>query len=155
MATGDIIAQTVVERKQWKDYSAKRTGRFLIFGTCLLGPTLAIWYRTLDKIVKVQGTAGSLMKMALDQTVMAPVILTTFLGTMSLWTTYSTESAVKNIKQNLWPILLDNYKLWPAAQLINFYFMPLDQRVLFASLIALLWNTYLSYATSPSNRTDK
>jgi len=148
MAAGDVIAQTFIERTSWKEYSPQRTGRFFIFGTCLLGPTLSVWYRTLDKLVTSQRTTSSLIKMALDQSLMAPVVLTSFLGTMSFWTTYSIDAALNNVTQNLWSVLMANYKLWPAAQVINFYCIPLNQRVLFSSVIALFWNSYLSYRTS-------
>ena len=42
-------------------------------------------------------------------------------------------------------MLLGFYKLWPAAQLVNFYVIPLKFRVNFSNIVSLFWNTYVSW----------
>ena len=42
-------------------------------------------------------------------------------------------------------MLFGFYKLWPAAQLFNFYVIPLKFRVNFSNIISLFWNTYVSW----------
>lgn len=42
-------------------------------------------------------------------------------------------------------MLLGFYKLWPAAQLVNFYIIPLKFRVNFSNIVSLFWNTYVSW----------
>ncbi len=37
------------------------------------------------------------------------------------------------------------YKLWPAAQIVNFYLIPLKFRVNFANIVSLFWNTYVAW----------
>jgi len=44
--------------------------------------------------------------------------------------------------------MIVNWKLWPAANFVNFKFVPVQLQVLFANFVALIWNTYLSWATS-------
>jgi len=41
-----------------------------------------------------------------------------------------------------------NYKIWPLANLINFSVVPLKFRVLFANVISVFWNMYLSAASN-------
>lgn len=43
MAVGDVIAQFVVEKKSVDDYSATRTGRFLVFGTFALVSVVCVY----------------------------------------------------------------------------------------------------------------
>ena len=40
-----------------------------------------------------------------------------------------------------------NWKIWIPAQVLNFGFVPLQYQVLFANVVALVWNTYLSWVT--------
>ncbi|XP_038051871.1 protein Mpv17-like isoform X2 [Patiria miniata] len=80
-----------------------------------------------------------------------------FIGGPLLFTWYSTldkfvkgTAAIKTLKcvaldQNFKTTLINNYKVWPAAQIINFYFVPLQHRVLAVNCVALFWNTYLSW----------
>lgn len=41
-----------------------------------------------------------------------------------------------------------NYKLWPLANAINFSLVPLKLRVLFANVVSVFWNMYLSAASN-------
>lgn len=38
-------------------------------------------------------------------------------------------------------MLLNSYKIWPAVQIINFYLLPFEARLLVGSLVSLIWNT--------------
>ncbi|ESO08594.1 hypothetical protein HELRODRAFT_169468 [Helobdella robusta] len=47
--------------------------------------------------------------------------------------------------QDYFLILFNGYKVWPLAQLINFYIIPLQHRILFVNMVALFWNVYLAF----------
>jgi hypothetical protein len=47
----------------------------------------------------------------------------------------------------MWPALKTNWSMWIPAQLVNFALVPIQFRVLVANIVALFFNTYMSYAT--------
>eukprot|EP00918_Siedleckia_nematoides_P051316 GHVU01112303.1.p1 GENE.GHVU01112303.1~~GHVU01112303.1.p1 ORF type:complete len:186 (+),score=19.24 GHVU01112303.1:140-697(+) len=145
MGMGDTIAQVAVEKKGLKNYDVPRTTKFFLFGTIVLGPGLKAWYVLLDKLYKGQGALTTIKKVATDQTILAPVLLCVVLGSINFWNTYSVQAVKAKLKQDYKEVLITNYKVWPAAQLINFYFVPLQLRVVYVQVIALFWNTYIAY----------
>jgi hypothetical protein len=42
------------------------------------------------------------------------------------------------------PGLLANWKLWPAAQLVNFTVIPPEQRILFGNIVGVCWTCVIS-----------
>ncbi len=38
-----------------------------------------------------------------------------------------------------------NWTVWPLAQYINFAYIPTEQRVLYVTVLGLVWNSYLSH----------
>jgi hypothetical protein len=50
--------------------------------------------------------------------------------------------------QQHWPeAVVANWVVWVPANFVNFRFVPLRYRVLFSNAVAVIWNTYLSYAS--------
>jgi len=149
-ATGDVLAQVLVERKSWDKFEMKRVGTFFILGACVVTPCVRSWYLTLEKIVKLQGSKGALAKVALDQSLFAPAFIVVFITAASTLNGLTTQEIASNIKRDYTDILLTNWQIWPATQLANFYFVPFQHRILVVNLVALVWNTYLAWKTNQS-----
>ncbi|XP_077528782.1 mitochondrial inner membrane protein Mpv17-like isoform X2 [Haemaphysalis longicornis] len=129
------------------------TSGFFVMGIAFVGPILRVWYITLERIVgSTGGGAMVVKKVLLDQGVFTPVFIPSFLTTLGALQGRSWEGIKDMVRTDYLPILKANYMLWPAAQLINFRFVPLAYRVPFASCVALVWNTYLAWK---ANRTFK
>ncbi|XP_064652217.1 protein Mpv17-like isoform X2 [Lineus longissimus] len=144
MATGDALAQKLLE-KNTTGFDYKRNARFLGFGLFFAGPTLRFWYVFLDRAVKGKTALATVKRVALDQTVMAPLFLVSFISGMGALRGDSTDVIKSNLKRDFAPVLLNNYKLWPGVQLVNFYLVPLQHRLLVVNVVALGWNTYLAW----------
>ncbi|KAF9014952.1 hypothetical protein BDQ17DRAFT_1340232 [Cyathus striatus] len=83
-------------------------------------------------------------RVAADQMLMAPVGLGIFLGSMGLMEGRN-GAQIKQKYTDLYPTaLLANWRVWPAAQLVNFRYMPLPYRVPFSQTCGVFWTLYLS-----------
>ncbi|XP_006612128.1 protein Mpv17 [Apis dorsata] len=147
MALGDQIAQNFIEQKKFKELDFLRTAQFGSIGFFITGPVTRTWYGILDKYIGSKTGIAVLKKVACDQLIFAPAGLGIVLTTVGLLQGKDFEQIKTKLSNEYLDILLNNYKIWPIIQLINFYFIPLQYQVLLVQSVAILWNTYVSYKT--------
>ncbi|CAD6189285.1 unnamed protein product [Caenorhabditis auriculariae] len=125
---GDLFAQYISGEKEWDKW---RTARFFAVQTFFVAPSLSVWFRVLERVKSSNLKLLPLKRVFVDQL------------------TFIKESKDR-MTRDWWTIYSNSLKLWPAVQLINFYFMPLNYRVILVQSVAFFWNTYLSFATQQS-----
>lgn len=149
------FSDAVIEKKS--DFDVKRNVSLFLTGALYLGPCLHFWYsKYLPNIVtKLVGNEGkfkpAFVGMLLDQLAFAPVFLSGFFVFLSFvkdFTLQSAKDGVELFKNKIKQTLITNWKIWPAATLVNLMFVPIHYRVLFANFIGLFWNMYLSYISN-------
>lgn len=64
------------------------------------------------------------------------------------------KDVAKKLELEFPDILVTNYKIWPAIQLLNFYFVPLNYQVVLVQIVAVAWNTYISFKTNSQSNED-
>lgn len=77
----------------------------------------------------------AIVKTLLDQVIMAPAGIALFFQTMSMLEGSTVQEAWRATKEKFRPTLMANYVLWPAANLINFAFVPPSQRILYCNVV--------------------
>jgi len=145
MTSGDVIAQLVLEKRRAGDYDVVRTLRFFGVGLLLAGPTMHVWYSTLDRVVKGQGIATAVRKMFADQGFFMPVYLVVFVGVMGALRGDRLTDIRSKLKRDMAPMMKVSYSIWPAVQLANFQFVPSRHRVFVINIVCLFWNTYIGW----------
>ena len=55
------------------------------------------------------------------------------------------SQAIEDLKAKYFATLALNYKIWPAASLINFAFLPIQYQVLWANFVSLGFIACLSF----------
>lgn len=148
MAAGDLISQTVIEKKALKHIDYKRTIGFSSIGFFVGGPALRVWYGLLNKYIGAGGKTVALKKVFVDQVIFAPAFLLIILTAVGTLQGKSFDTIKNDIKANYSDVLKTNYYVWPWVQLANFYYIPLQYQVLVVQSVALFWNTYLSWKTN-------
>lgn len=148
MGVGDQIAQNFIEKRPLRDLDLVRTGQFACIGFFIAGPTTRTWYGILDKHFGSKGAAAVLKKVTCDQLFFAPSFIVVLLSIIGAMQGNDIDSIRLKLHNEYKEILINNYKLWPAVQLINFYLIPLHYQVLVVQTVAILWNTYISYRTN-------
>ncbi|XP_053601404.1 protein Mpv17 [Plodia interpunctella] len=147
MGAGDLISQTVIEKKS-TDINYKRTLQFTSIGMFVGGPALHVWYGVLHRYIGSAGKSVAIKKVFVDQCVFAPVFLFILLSAVGTLQGKTLEHVEKDIRTNYLDVLKTNYFIWPWVQLANFYYVPLQYQVLIVQTVALFWNTYLSWKTN-------
>lgn len=148
-ATGDITAQQLVEQRGLKAHDLTRTGRMALYGGCVFGPVATTWFNLLARKVRIPSSPRleTLARVGCDQGAFAPVMIGVFLSSMA---TMEGKSVEERLNKTWWSALKTNWMIWPFVQFINFTYVPLPHRVLFANIISIGWNSYLSWVNSTS-----
>ncbi|CDW91795.1 mpv17 pmp22 family protein [Stylonychia lemnae] len=146
-AFGDLLCQTFENRtKKEKSYNLQRTKSFFLTGTFFIAPLLHLSYSiVLPRLVPELTTVGAIKKLALDQLVFAPVVVTMFYPVINFIEGKPFQQSIEDLKNKFIPTMITNYKIWPLANFINFTFIPIQYQVLWANMISLLFNACLSF----------
>ncbi|KAI9836923.1 MAG: Protein required for ethanol metabolism [Thelocarpon superellum] len=149
-ATGDVLAQQAVDRVGVEKHDLARTGRMAFYGGAIFGPAATTWFKFLQHKIRLPNKNAEIAaRVFVDQAFFAPTNLCMFLTTMSLM---EGTNPRHKLKASFETAIIKNWTVWPMVQAINFKFMPLEHRVLFANVISLGWNCYLSYVNSQGGK---
>ncbi|CAN8032019.1 hypothetical protein HPB47_002281 [Ixodes persulcatus] len=150
MLSSDLMTQKLVERRDSID--VQRAVRFFLVGLAYSGPTQRAWLILMDKrLVRSTGPVATVKKLVLDQLAFAPVSVFGFLGVLGVLQGRNMADIERSIREKYSTMMKTFYKLWPVAQIINFRYVPLPYRLLYANCVSLVWNTYTSWK---ANRFD-
>uniref|UniRef100_A0A0K8RGJ9 Uncharacterized protein n=1 Tax=Ixodes ricinus TaxID=34613 RepID=A0A0K8RGJ9_IXORI len=116
-----------------------------LLGMCLLGIRLGMLGRSLRTV---------LLKVLYDQVVFSPINLTVYFGTVGVLE----RSGWAEMRSEIWAKGCTIYKvewfIWPPAQFLNFYVLPLRYRVFFDNLVSFGFDVYSPYVKYKDKRED-
>ena len=157
---GDLTAQSIAptpqeddgkeEAKKQSTYDPHRTLRALFIGGVAAIPGYH-WFLFLARNFNYTSKAGSIvLKVLINQIVFTPIFNTYFFGLQSLLTGAGWSDIVERVKHTVPRSWYNSWKLWPAVTAFSFAFIRVELRGLFAGVIAIGWQTYLSILNQSS-----
>lgn len=84
-------------------------------------------------------------KIVVNQAVFTPLFNSYFFGMQAFLAGDNLFEVWERIKRTVPTSMMNSVKLWPAVTAINFTFIPIEYRSVFAGVIAVGWQTYLSW----------
>eukprot|EP00741_Cyanophora_paradoxa_P021769 tig00000241_g21012.t1 len=122
-------------------------GRVLRLAACcffLNGVCNHMWYSYLDGSIPGNGVPDVLKKVALDEFVYSLYSDSAFFVVIGMLEQRSWEHTIRRLQQEFIPTYLADLSIWPAAQIINFRFVPALYRVFYMNVVSLMWTCYLA-----------
>ncbi|XP_056873024.1 protein Mpv17 isoform X1 [Takifugu flavidus] len=145
VGVGDVISQQLIERRGLAHHNMQRTAKMMSIGFFFVGPVIGSWYKVLDRLVVGGGKSAAMKKMLVDQLCFAPCFLAAFFCVSGSLNGLTLEENVRKLKRDYTDALISNYYLWPPVQIANFYFVPLHYRLAVVQVVAVGWNSYLTW----------
>lgn len=84
-------------------------------------------------------------KIVVNQSIFTPLFNTYFFGMQAFLAGDNFIEIWERVKRTVPVSLMNSVKLWPIVTAINFHYVPLEYRSVFAGVIAVGWQTYLTW----------
>jgi hypothetical protein len=141
-----LAADVSAQRMGGRDYDAARTARTLAIGAGSSIPGYH-WFLFLHTHFNYASSRvlSIAVKVTVNQLCFTPIFNTYFFGMQSLLAGDSLAAVADRIRRTVPVSMLNSCKLWPPVTAFSFAVVPVEYRPLFAGVIAVGWQTYLSY----------
>lgn len=105
-----------------------------------------------DKVKKKLSIRNTIVKFLLDQSIGAAVNTVMFIMGIAMLRGQSLEAGWEETKTGFWPLVFAGQKLWPLVSIISLTLVPVEQRMVFGSIIGVGWGIFLSLVGSKSKQ---
>ncbi|KAJ8600613.1 hypothetical protein CTAYLR_007725 [Chrysophaeum taylorii] len=140
-ALSDALTQLFIENV--KTFDVKRLVKMASFGFLIHGTTGHYFYNFLDSVMAGATPLFVAAKVAIDQTLWAPIFMVMFFTYMCVFDG-TPDQILPKIKQDIFTAVKGSWGTWVPAHTINFAFIPPSQRLLYINTIQIFFNMFMS-----------
>ncbi|KAI1350099.1 hypothetical protein F5Y01DRAFT_316049 [Xylaria sp. FL0043] len=142
------------EKEKVKGHDWARTARSLAIGGTAAIPGY-IWFSFLSRSFNYSSKVLSItIKVAVNQLVFTPLFSVYFFGAQALLSGDTPAEAWRRVCNTVPVSFVNSCKLWPAVTAFNFAFVPFEYRSIFGGVVAVGWQTYLSFLNRRAERLE-
>lgn len=142
------LAFTKVKKKDGVEkFETERFVHAAVTGLVWSGPVTHYWYQILfGKLVTFKDPILSLgAQIFLDAMIFSPVTVSGYFVVRSILEGSSINGIRDKLSTRLVAVVLGAWKFWPAANVINFMYVPIQFRVLYMNVLSVFWSAYLTF----------
>jgi len=153
---GDCLAQNLEnynlpQNQKSKPYNYLRTLKMGLIGLCWNGPFSSWWLRYLDrKFTSSTHPKIIFKKLFFDQVFQNPTLTSGVILLVGLSNNLGLEKSIAVVRSDLLEVMYRGWIYWTTIQIVNFRMVPLNYRLLFVQIMAIIWNGYLSLTSNQS-----
>ncbi|OBW68105.1 MAG: Uncharacterized protein AUREO_018300 [Aureobasidium pullulans] len=148
---GDLSAQKV---SSTEPYEPSRGLRALVIGGISSIPNYK-WFMFLGNHFNYKSHVASIAtKIVINQTFFTPCFNTYFFGMQSLLSGQTLAQTKQRVIDTVPTSWRNSWKLWPAVTAFSFTFVAPQYRSVFAGVIAIGWQTYLSWLNMQAQKEE-
>lgn len=146
--TGDVVIQRIQNGPCSTRYDRQRTFYLTVTGMTV-GPCCHYWYQLLDKLIPGKSIRIIFKKVVADQIIFSPICLSIFFLTLGVCERSNLKTVTEEIIEKGIILYTAEWMVWPPAQIINFYLIPLKFRVLFDNIVSFGFDIFQSRVKYP------
>ncbi|KAM3524135.1 hypothetical protein MY4038_007876 [Beauveria bassiana] len=150
-----IAADVGAQNINGAEYDPVRTARTTFIGALFAIPQYR-WFYVLARYFNYKSKVLSITaKVVFNQVTFAVAFPTYFFGMQALLSGESIAGTIQRLQDTVPRSWQNSWKVWPAAMAFNLSLVPLEYRALFSGLIAIGWQTYLSWMNRQAEMKEK
>ncbi|KAI3337679.1 hypothetical protein F4824DRAFT_99902 [Ustulina deusta] len=151
---GDGVEEGDSMKQKGRGHDWARTARSLAIGGTAAIPGY-IWFSFLSRSFNYSSKIISIgIKVAVNQLVFTPLFNVYFFGAQALLSGDTIPEAWRRVCNTVPVSFVNSCKLWPAVTAFNFAFVPFEYRSIFGGVVAVGWQTYLSFLNRRAERLE-
>ncbi|KAK4533638.1 hypothetical protein CCYA_CCYA18G4520 [Cyanidiococcus yangmingshanensis] len=117
-------------------------------GLAIRGPIVHYFHQFLDRVVFARVVNQShiavvIAKVIIDQFIFSPPYNALYFLIIGLLEDRSLMEIGRKIRRELWGVMKTNWIVWTPANIISYYAIPLELRVLWGNLVGIIWTAIL------------